>query len=208
LALQIQLKPYRFSQKPNPSAPTIVIQHHKESSMRSRTVMTFAIVTMLFAATSVQAQNRGQFGLGVGLSSSFIGELTNSFTPTIYLPIMASDQVMIEPGFGMVRVSDDNSTETTLALQAGILFMLYSGQDDRIYVGPRIGLLRQSVSVDDPDFEDSEANFSFSGVAGGEFFLRELFSLGGEIGLRYFDADNGSLLSTTAEFRIRWYFSQ
>ena len=176
--------------------------------MKSRTVMTCVILTMLFAATSVQAQNRGQFGLGVGLSSSFIGELSSQFTPTVYVPIMAGDQVMIEPGLGLIRVSDDNSTETLLALQVGILFMIHSGQDDRIYLGPRIGLLRQSVSIDDPDVEDSEANFSLAGVAGGEFFLRELFSLGGEVGLRYFDVDNGSLLSTTAEFRIRWYFSQ
>lgn len=172
---------------------------------RGSHILIGAAAAVLIASAPGSAQERGRFGLGVGINSSLI-EVTTLLTPTVYVPIEAGEQLLFEPGVGLVRVVQGDETDTYLAVQAGILFIVSGGEDDRVYLGPRIGLIRTSESV--AGSTDSESNLTVSGVFGGEFFLRELFSLGGEVGLRYVDVDNGSLLTSSAEFRVRWYFSQ
>lgn len=182
--------------------------------MRRRAVVPAFVLTLALAHPALAQDSGTRFGLGVGITSSLFSNLDAGFTPTIYLPIEVSDQLLIEPSLGLVRFSESmgnlDSTETFLSIGAGILFVIAGGSEDRIYIGPRVGFLRVSESISGPvvDADDSSTNLQIGGVVGGEHFLRPNFSLGGEAGLNYTSLDDidGSILSTTAEFRIRWYF--
>jgi hypothetical protein len=175
-----------------------------------------SVALFLTLATTVPAE--AQIGIGVGIRSSLVSEVQSLLTPTVYVPIFVSDRLMVEPEVGLIRVSEDDGgtdeTATFLTLGAGLLFEIGDVGDGRIYAGPRLGIVRASFSeeIDGGEFSDSNSNLFLAGVVGGEFFLQESFSLGGEAGLRYldtggFDDSDGSLFTTTAEFRVRWYFS-
>jgi len=183
--------------------------------MRLR-VHTVAAPLGLFLALATAAPAEAQIGIGVGIRSSFISEVQGLLTPTVYVPIVLTDRLMVEPEVGLIRASEDDDgsdeTVTLLMIGAGLLFEIGDLGEDRIYAGPRLGLVRASFSEDfeGGEFSDSNTNLFLAGVLGGEFFLQPNFSLGGEAGLRYLDTgadgSDGSLLTTTAEFRVRWYF--
>jgi hypothetical protein len=156
-------------------------------------------------------------GLGLGLSSALFGEFQGQFAQSVYVPISLTDRVLLEPEVGLVRFSEEDGefdeTGTLLVLGAGVLFEIADSGDDRIYAGPRAGIVRFSTSSEGPggETDDSTTNLSLAGVFGGEYFLKDRFSLGGEVGLEWLDLSDdsdaeGSLISTTAEFRVRWYF--
>jgi hypothetical protein len=185
--------------------------------MRPRVHAVVAPIALLLAvttATSAEAQER--IGVGIGVRSSLVSDLQNLLTPTVYVPIVISDGLMIEPELGLVRSSEEedetDETVTFLTVGAGLLFGIGDLGDGWIYAGPRLGFVRSSFSeeLNGGEFSDSNTNMYIAGVLGGEFFLQPSFSLGGEAGLRYLDTGSdgadGSLFTTTAEFRVRWYF--
>jgi hypothetical protein len=185
-----------------------------------RRVCTLAagVACLMASGASAQAPG-GSIGLGVGVQSTvLIDEALISLAPVFYVPIMLTDAVMLEPGIGLLRFSQDNdateSTQTFLSLGTGILFIVSHGDDGRIYVGPRVGIRRFSSETESGtvEVETDNTNLSLAGVVGGEYFLKRGFSLGGEIGVAWNeigddDADeDASLVNTIAEFRVRWYF--
>lgn len=186
--------------------------------MRRSLVTTLAVLVFAAGSSAAGQQVQDQVGLGLGLVNTSLANLDTALMPVIYAPLVISAHFMIEPGFGMVRLSesDDNFDETLTALTLGVgfLYLMPLGDSDRLYVGPRVGFVRLSESFSGPgvDEDDSSNNLWLSGVVGGEFFLRPRFSLGGEVGVRWLDASAGgdeldsSILSTTTEFRVRWYF--
>ena len=170
--------------------------------MRRWTITTAVIFGLLAAApTAAHAQqNGGSFGIGVGVSTFSLADFEGLIMPAVYVPIATGGQFMIEPALGLLRVSDGDFSETFLRLGTGILYQMDAIEEGRLYVGPRIGIIRASN-----DF-GSETNLTLAGVVGGEYFLGSHFSLGGEAGFRWIDLSGGNLLSTTGEFRVRWYF--
>jgi hypothetical protein len=180
------------------------------------TVLVSLASVLALAKTTTPAEAQ-EIGIGVGVRSSFISNVQSPLTPTIYVPIGVTDRIMIEPELGIIRLSEEDDgfdeTLTFLTIGAGLLFEIGDMGEHRIYAGPRLGIVRTSFSEEldgGGEFSDSTTNLFLAGVLGGEFFLEPNFSLGGEAGLRYQgtgdDESDGSLITTTAEFRIRWYF--
>lgn len=159
-------------------------------------------VGLLFHSTAEAQEGRGSFGFGIGVSSFSLADLEALLMPSLYVPIQAGDQFVVEPFLGLVRMSEGDFSETLLRLGAGLLYLLDVSDDGRVYVGPRIGVIRSSVSN---GFSASDTNLTLGGVVGGEYFLSSAFSLGGEGGLRWIDLNTGSVISSFTEFRVRWY---
>jgi hypothetical protein len=183
--------------------------------MRTPYVIATGLLFLLFTVIPARAQQeQGEIGIGMGIGSSFAGELPAALTPTIYVPIALNSRLVLEPEFGYVRFSDTDGefdeTFSLLTLGAGLLFEIGDSGPDRIYAGPRLGIVRVAESDEGPGApsDDSSTNLWVAGVLGGEFFLRPRFGLGGEVGLEWLELDDsdGSVLATTAEFRVRWYF--
>jgi hypothetical protein len=130
------------------------------------------------------------------------------------VPIALTNRLVLEPEFGFVRFRDTqgqfDETFSILTLGAGLLFEIGESGADRIYAGPRLGIARISEYDEGPGTptDESTTTLWLAGVLGGEFFLKPRFSLGGEVGLEWLELDDpdGSVLATTAEFRVRWYF--
>jgi hypothetical protein len=173
-----------------------------------------ALSLALATTTPAEAQ---EIGIGVGIRSSFISDVQSLLAPTVYVPIVVTDRLMVEPEVGLVRASEEDDgldeTVTFLTIGGGLLFEIGDMGEHRIYAGPRLGIVRASFSEEldgGGEFSDSNTNLFLAGVLGGEFFLEPNFSLGGEAGVRYQgtgdDDSDGSLITTTAEFRVRWYF--
>jgi len=192
-----------------------------------------AVATMLVPA-SLEAQSSTTVGLGLGLQNSSVAiddeaNLISSLTPTVYVPIVLGNGIMIEPGVAFFRMKtseesdfgDSEFTGTALRLGVGVLFMFATPERGRIYAGPRVGVMRISSTneFDDEEVEQSRMDLFFTAVLGGEFFLMPAFSLGGEAGLTYAtlgeterepeppleDETEMSMLALGAEFRVRWY---
>lgn len=197
-----------------------------------RIVLPLALALLL--PTALEAQNDGSLGLGLGLQNTSVlideeFEILGSLTPTVYVPIVLGNGIMIEPGVGFFRLKTSEESEfgdsefnlTALRLGVGVLFMLATPERGRVYAGPRVGVMRLSSrnEFDGEDAEMSRMDLIFSAVVGGEFFLLPAFSLGGEAGLTYLtvgdterdpeppveDEEDVSMLSLGTEFRVRWY---
>jgi hypothetical protein len=187
--------------------------------MDRRVCVLAAGVACVVASDATAQAPGGSIGLGVGVQSTvFSGESPFFPAAVFYVPIMLTDRVMLEPGIGLLRFHEDDAdteeTTTLLSLGTGLLLSVARGDDGHVYIGPRIGIIRFSseTEVGTIETEDSNTNLALAGVVGGEFFLRRSFSLGGEIGFAWNELDDddtdedASLISTIAEFRVRWYF--
>ena len=195
--------------------------------------LAIAVVLCALLPVSAEAQD-GTLGLGLGLSNQTLvldEELgfVSSLTPTVYVPFVIGNGIMIEPGVGFFRAKrseddefgDADYTLTAMRLGAGVFFMFATPERGRIYAGPRVGVIRMKSTADfgGEDFEESRMDLFFSAVLGGEFFLMPAFSLGGEAGLTYLSMGETeeepepdfeeevemSMLSLGTEFRVRWY---
>ena len=193
-------------------------------------------VVLLVCASLVPAesaaQDAGSWGFGVGLQQTSIVFdddlfLANAIAPTIYVPFVLNDRLMIEPGIGLWRMSreggdfDPDVTSTALRASVGLLISIAEPERGRFYAGPRIGLLRlaSKYEFEGDDGEMTRMDLFAAAVAGGEAFLTPSFSLGGEASLNYYTMgeteydpdpgfevnDDASLLSIGGEFLIRWY---
>lgn len=177
-----------------------------------------ATCALLSPGAVVAQQESGQFGIGIGLSTYSFPDFEMVPGPTVYLPILAGDRLMIEPGLGLRyrNVSSEEGREKASAVSvgAGILYLFPTEGRDRFYLGPRVGLVRVAVSAagPGPDVDQTTLSLFVAGVAGVEFFIRQGISLGAEAGMRWLrhdteaGASGSSFTATTAEIRARWYF--
>lgn len=199
--------------------------------MRRLTPLSF-VLALLALPSDAAAQESPHLGIGLGLEQ--VGILVDDdvgllsiLTPQVYVPIVVSDGLMLEPGIGVFRTKNSESSEsadfeatfTFIRVGVGLLFTIQQAERGRVYVGPRIGLMRMSSSSEfnGEAEDDSRVDLTAAAVLGGEFFLLPAFSIGGEVGLEYLrmgdEEDDGeadiesdtSLLSLGSEFRVRWY---
>ncbi len=186
--------------------------------MRNTSLLLLALSVSLFFADPATAQTR--FGLGVGIGTGTAGaDFDGLGAIAVYVPIHASS-IRIEPEVGLLRVSssDDDFEQSTTILQLGSGFFANLSDDDdtAIYIGGRLGIQRFSASASfgDEEEEESVSNFFIGPAVGGEHFLGDNFSLGGEARLIYLsfdeEANSGlfdSALYTNAVFFVRWYLN-
>jgi len=187
----------------------------------------FLIWNNVYTQESTQ-QKQVQFGLGVGIAD--IRDIIQLFSdagiaPQVFLPINISPKFRIEPGIGYFQTSSERtnweSSSKTLSLGLGIFPMTLKG-DINFYYGARLGLMHVTSS-----YKESHNGYSYSDEAsgngfyiaptiGGEYYLSNSFTLGGEAQLRYVsykekDEDDdeettSKITSTRAIFFIRIYF--
>jgi hypothetical protein len=200
--------------------------------MRNHLAMAIILlVTFNFAF----AQDK-QMGLGgsihVERSYLFLGDIDNSvLTPLIRIPIILSPTFILEPEFGMEQArskytskgSDVESNSTVSFYTFNLYFKLPKQiKSLRLYPGIRIGInygeMKSKTSNNNPDNETrvrSEHNLVYGLLYGGEYFLSDNFSLGGEAQLNYtrFETEKtswgeikSSMIHTCANFIFRWYF--
>jgi hypothetical protein len=199
--------------------------------MRHRNLRHLILGALIAAALATAGPAGAQdvrVGLGIGIQPTLLTDDFGAlFAPRFYLPIQLGDRLIVEPSFGLFRVSQSAtdgpfSYETSgqlLRLGVGLLVLGPAGQDGRVYFGPRAGMVRMASEYSSDGFSESQSrtDLVLAAVAGGEFFLLDRFSLGGEVGLEYVregdesgsgassvDSD-GSMLRTTSELRVRWY---
>ena len=196
-------------------------------------ILTVVMGSAIFVSSAAAQEPGRTFGLGMGLEPLSLideGSVVAAAAPSLYMPFMVTETVMLEPSLGLTRVSDEqtdgattySSSMSVWRLGLGVLLTRPFGPEGRGYFGPRIGLVRMSQSEESGTFDYSEdrLNLTLAGVTGAEFFLAEQFSLGGEVGLEYVHfgqpdvepepsvdiESDGSALRTVSELRLRWYF--
>ena len=179
--------------------------------MRRRFTVSAAVIGLALAASlalarpaSAQEGRSWGFGVGIGTTAGAPAAGVSGTSPVFYVPIALGDDddVFLEPSFGLLRLSSDGGSATVLRLGTGLLFMNEIGSAGRAYVGPRAGIVHTSTDSGVGDSDDTDVYIA--GVTGGEFFLVQSFTLGGEVGIGYAFSDP-SVLSTLAAFRVRWY---
>lgn len=188
------------------------------------------------SALPVHGQEGTRFGLGVGISDAGLnvpvfGDVETLLSPSsFFLPITLAS-FRVEPEIGYFRTSttesldDDEAEASATILQFGVgIFSLNRAGGTVIYYGARVGITRQSASLNfsgeaaPDDVEASSTNFFVGPAVGGDHFLGDHFSLGGEVQVLYTsigqedveedDAPevSSSFIRTRAVFLIRWHF--
>lgn len=198
--------------------------------------------------TSVSSSAEPFIGLGVRLGT--IAPLAAPTRLNVYVPINLMPILRIEPDLGFSRSAsvnenfddDGNSVlrqenkDSVFRLGVGAFYMMQPANRTNIYVGGRLGLLRNS-SVQQVDAVVLGANVNTtttttrndimaSLATGGEAYVTTHFSLGGEVALDFtsfgdprvttdpesnMDDDDDTSSSTTAlstsgALFLRWYF--
>ncbi len=167
----------------------------------------------LLAAPSALAQGGTIPRVGLGVSISDAGELnvvggptaaTSVITPTILVPINLSSRFRVEPEVGYFQnsytstsgVVSQTTTDTSARFGAGA-FLLTSAQRFTLSYGVRAAYLRNSQSFagasSSANSSTTVPGFLVAPAIGGEYFLSDRLSLGGEVQLRF-----TSLKATTA----------
>ncbi len=181
--------------------------------------------------------------IGVGVSfSPFNAFVQQIEIPPLQLadfriPIFIGSRFKLEPEFGILHISnqEETSTEasdfspyfptgtvketfTQLRLAISAYYRHPVSERLEIYVGPRVGIIRNSESMSTNGGEDSETltHLSLGAVLGGEYFFSTHFSLGGEVQFNYLNRDEpensflsrqeSSLLNTHGSVLLRFYF--
>jgi hypothetical protein len=148
--------------------------------------------------------------------SRSIGAKRRARGPTIFVPINMSSRFRIEPEIGIGWASATNTsgrTDSTSVVHSGSgAFGLASKDRFTAYYGARIAYIRfgqsSTFSTGTNSFTYPSANGFFVAPAiGGEYFLSDRLSLGGEVQVRYtrstFDASSGSGSITTKSANTR-----
>ncbi len=204
--------------------------------MKSR--LSLAGVAMLTIAATAHAQERGvTFGIGTSLNPIAIaGELV--LLPVglgnLYFPLIIGSSFKLEPEFGLLRLSEkttdgtssSESSATLTRLGIGAFWVTPIRESLRAYVGPRIGIVRNSESSrfgPEPERKETQTNLVLELATGGEYLFSSHFSLGGEVRLTYINVGerkvtpaptpppppvdrSANILTTNALILLRWYF--
>jgi hypothetical protein len=210
-----------------------------QRTTRSRFVV-LACLQLLLLASSAFAQDAKRARIGLGISISDVGEVVlvgtgntpaSVITPTILVPINISSRFRVEPEMGFYWNTFTNEAtsavpartrkSTSIHFGAGA-FWLASTERFTMSYGARIAYLRYTQS--DVGTSGTESfNFpTFPGFfvapsVGGEYFLSDHLSLGGEVQVRYtsskatsanrFVAPISATTTTThGAFVLRFYF--
>ena len=127
--------------------------------MKSR--LSLAGIAMLTIAATADAQERGvTFGIGTSLNPTaiFAGDgdlaLFNVGLGNLYFPLIIGSSFKLEPEFGLLRLSEKTTDGTTSSESSATLTRLGIGafwvtpirESFRVYVGPRVGIVRNSES--------------------------------------------------------------
>jgi hypothetical protein len=209
-----------------------------------RTLLGAGAALLVFAASSQAQGPRPGFGVGVSLNmtptSGFAlsgGQAFDARTGNIHLMFRAARAWRIEPMFGYARESQkatlSGNTQTATfnlwRVGVGFLYLLPRGSSFQAYVGPRLGLVHkyEKDEIRGPGFPTASATLTetdkfISAVFGGEYFLAQRFSLGGEAQITYTNFGDlnrksvppnpnpqpkrdGSSLETGGLIVVRWY---
>ena len=204
--------------------------------MKSR--LWLAGIAMLTIAATADAQERGvTFGIGTSLNPTaiFAGDGDLVLLPVglgnIYFPLIIGSSFKLEPEFGLLRVSEKTTDGTTSSESSATLTRLGIGafwvapirESFRAYVGPRVGIVRNSESSrfgTGPERKMTQTNLVLELATGGEYLFSSHFSLGGEVRLTYINVGerevtpppppslferSASILTTNALILLRWY---
>ena len=181
-----------------------------------------AITTALVVAPQQAEAKRGSIGFGASLDLQLQGA-------NVLVPITVSDLITIEPEIGFFQRSQDDGNDTTtsdLNLRAGVgvLFKNSITKKTNVYGGVRLGLQFNSNAVDNDgnEVETTSTDFIVGGVAGGEYFIDNAFSIGGEWGIFLVSAGEPTVtvdgdeqdqagasdttIATRTQVFFRWYF--
>jgi hypothetical protein len=203
--------------------------------MRHRVWESSIVVSLLglLIAPTAFAQDRARAGLGVSISdfseSVRLGSSTStplSITPTIFVPINISSRFRVEPevGFGWGEtVNAANRTQSNSVLHVGSGVFAVTPKDRfAVYYGARVAYVRYTQSSVGTSGSNSftyptATGFFVAPAVGGEYFLSDRLSLGGEVQVRYtsstFHAGSGSgsitakSADTHGAFTLRFWFS-
>ena len=203
--------------------------------MKSR--LWLAAIAMLTIAATADAQERGvTFGIGTSLNPTaiFTGDGDLVLLPVglgnIYFPLIIGSSFKLEPEFGLLRLSEKTTDGTTSSESSATLTRLGIGafwvtpirESFRAYVGPRVGIVRNSESSrfgTGPERKVTQTDLVLELVTGGEHLFSSHFSLGGEVRLTYINVgerevtppspspsqQSRSILTTNALILLRWY---
>jgi Outer membrane protein beta-barrel domain len=219
------------------------MRHRARSPSLLTCVAGLVLLVVVPAAVFAQSATRPRVGLGVSVSD--VGELVvvggtgstspSVITPTILVPINVTSRFRVEPQVGFywnsavnttsVGTQTQTETRTSSVLHVGSgVFGLTSTERFTVYYGGRVAYLRVTQS----DVTGSSPNaytyptapgYFVAPVVGGEYFLSDHLSLGGEVQVRYtsstFDANANNRVqsnitsktaSTHGAFVLRFYF--
>lgn len=128
-----------------------------------------ALALILAAGTTAEAQNPVEVGVdaqvGIGLDDQ--GTTISIPAQKIRAGFMLTPVMTLEPSLGFVRLSNDGSSLSTLALDVSLLYHLGASRAARqFYLRPVVGLQRASFHDDDLDVNESETDLNL-GIAGG-----------------------------------------
>jgi len=144
----------------------------------------------------------------------------------VYVPILIGKSFRLEPHLGIYSYSrereESKNNLSSFQLGIGIFPMLWRNQTI-LYFGGRLGLIFSSETSEYEDWDDtwekneeSGGGFFFAPTIGGECFVCEKLSLGGEVQLKWLfsnweDEDNNKddtlQYFTRTLFFIRFYFN-
>jgi len=197
---------------------------------------------VLTSATALGAQEtKSKFGLGATFNPGGLtipGEsevlLTQAGFNNILMPIRGATATFeAELGFlhstverqiqtGPTTFTKVKSSVSNKRIGVGVLKHLARRENFEPYVAPRIGVI--FASSEEPSGGSSTAkisatNFYVTGGAGGQYFLSEHFTLGGEVQLTYTNLGkpkvtgstgssgaSGNSITTLGVIAIRWYY--
>ena len=136
------------------------------------------LLTTLILAANISAQEQRAGKFGIGYTGNFSSE-TNAITGTFW----ATDNIVIEPQFGVNSISVEDNDASAWRLGAGALFY-FSETKVLPYLGIRVNAAIASMS------NQSYTDLTLSAVFGGDYFVSEWFSVGAELRLNYGKTDD------------------
>jgi len=169
-----------------------------------RRLFLLLVAFVLFLSPTAFSQDNPWMGLGVSVTDSteaFVGIVSglqstpSSLIPTIFVPINVSARFRLEPEVGFQYASSDgpsgkSDSYKTVHVGAGVFGLTTPDDHFTIYYGIRVAYLRFShysgsgAAPNGYSFPTANGYF-LAPTVGGEYFLGDHLSLGGEVQFRY-----------------------
>ncbi len=162
--------------------------------MKTTLRLTALGIALSLAAPAAGQQQAPRGGIGIALSNLDVGSLFTGGFPAaqIYVPIVISPGLRIEPALGVLKLEDDQDPSQDVSvytLGVGLLFTRRVSEEVLAYAGPRLAVSRVSQPVNDPfgpaSVDAVGTDLRLAGVIGGEYFFSPRFSLGAEAQLAF-----------------------